>query len=421
METMAESDGERDAFYKNARTDISGPLEGIRVLEISTTWAGPRCGGVLADYGADVVRIETAKSPDIARFLPPTLPGTNPPDGFLHACGNKNKRSLALDIRKPEGREAFMRLLPQFDVVLENFKKGTMASWGCGYEDCCKVKPDIVYVSLTGFGQFGPYSDRPGYDPAAQAYSGFMHMNAPTEAEPPLRAPTFLADELAGLHGALGTIAAIRHRERTGEGQRVDVSLLDAIIDSSTGMHAQAASGLDTPRIGNPIPFAAPSGIYHCKDGYVYAGILLDAHWKIMAAMIGKPELGDDPRYANFMGRIARRAEVDAILGEWCAQHTRAEIVSTCERAQIAVAAVYTPAEAVNDPHVQTREAIVKMPHPNGGEVMLNNPAPKFSRTPVRTRSCAPLLGAHTDEVLEAAGFSAEERQSLREKGVIDC
>lgn len=416
---MAEHDAERDAFYKNARYDLPGPLVGIRVLEVTTTWAGPRCGCVLADYGADVVRVELEKIPDITRKLPPVLPGTDPPDGFLHASANKNKRSISLDIRAEEGRAVFMRLLPHFDVVLENFKKGTMSGWGCGYEDCREVKPDIIYVSITGFGQFGPYSERPGYDPAAQAYSGFMWMNRHNMDDIPMRAPTFLADELAGLHGALGAVAALRHRERTGEGQHVDVSLLDAAIDSSTGSLALAASGITMPPIGNPIYFAAPTGIYACQDGHVYAGVLLDAHWKTLAGMIGRPELAEDPRYANFMGRIQHRPEVDAILGEWCMQHTREEVVELCRVNQIAVAAVCSPQEAVNDPHVQAREAFQTMKTGGNTEIRLNNPAPKFSRTPVRTRTIAPQLGENTDAVLEEIGMGAEERAALRAKGII--
>ncbi|HPO17209.1 MAG TPA: CoA transferase [Candidatus Hydrogenedentes bacterium] len=416
---MNHAETERDEFYKNARYDLPGPLVGVRVLEITTTWAGPRCGCILADYGADVIRIELAQVPDISRMLPPHLPGTNPPDGFLHASANKNKRSIALDIRKPEGRSVFMRMLPNFDIVLENFKKGTMASWGCSYTDCCKIVPNIIYISITGFGQFGPYSERPGYDPAAQAYSGFMWLNRENENDTPMRAPTFLADELAGLHGALSAVAAIRHRERTGEGQHIDVSLLDATMDSSTGLLVQAAAGIEPTIIGNPMPFAAPTGIFKCKDGYVYAGVLLDTHWKVMAKMIGRPELADDPRYSNFLGRIMQREEVDKILGEWCEKHTREEIVEACQTHQIAVASVCSAMEAVNDPHVQARAAFSPVKTVDGTELRLNSPAPKMSRTPLRNRAAAPIVGQHTDEILKAMGFSEAERAKLRETGVI--
>ncbi len=409
----------REEFYREARYDITGPLQGVRVLEITTTWAGPRCGSVLADLGAEVIRIELAKSPDISRFLPPTIPGTDPPDGHLHAEANKNKRSICIDLRQPEGLAVFMKLLPTADVVVENFKKGTLASYGCGYEDCRKVKPDIIYVSVTGFGQFGPYSGRPGYDPAAQAYSGFMYMNARSEKDEPLRAPTYLADELTGLHAGIGALGALRHRDQTGEGQHVDVSLLDATINSSTGFNAMAAGGVNVPRVGNPFIFAAPSGIFRCTDGHVYAGVLLDAHWKIMCEMIGRPELATDPHYATFQERIKRRAEVDAVLGDWCATRTRAEVVEACEQAKIAVASVNTLQEAAADRHVQYREAIATVQHQSGNEVKLTNPAVKYSRTPIRVRNCAPMLGQDTDSVLGEAGIDEEERKALRKQGVI--
>lgn len=409
----------REDFYKEAREDMSGPLEGVRVLDITTTWAGPRCGSVLADLGADVVRIELAASPDISRFLPPTIPGTDPPDGHLHAEANKNKRSICLDLRKEDGLAVFKKLVTKTDIVVENFKRGTLASYGCGYEDCRKIKPDIIYVSVTGFGQFGPYSNRPGYDPAAQAYSGFMWMNAHNENDEPLRAPIYLADELTGLHGGIGALGALRHRDRTGEGQHVDCSLLDSIINSSTGFNAMAAGGVKLPRIGNPFIFAAPTGIFKCTDGYVYAGVLLDNHWKIMCEMMGRPELAEDPNYATFQERIKRRAEVDAVLNDWCATRTRAEVVEACEKAQIAVASVNTMEEAVADPHVQYREAITAVPHQSGNEIKLTNPAIKYSRTPIRVRNPAPMLGQHTDEVLEEAGISEEERDALRKNGII--
>ncbi len=412
---MTQVDSDREEFYREARQDLTGPMAGIRVLEIATTIAGPRIGGIFADYGADVIRVENRRTPDIARLLPPTMPGTDPPDGHMNAFCNKNKRSLHIDIRKPEGRDIFMQLAARSDVLVENFKKGTMAGWGCGYEDVKKVKPDIVYVSVTGFGQFGPFSNRPGYDPAAQAHSGIMWMNAHDDKDIPLRVPFFLADELGGLHGALGAMAALSHRARTGEGQHVDISLLDAVMDSNTGLTAMAGAGLPTPRWGNTISFATPAGVYACKEGHVFAGVLLDSHWRVLAGVIGCAEWANDPHYATFPARLKRRDEVEQRMQAWCANQTRAEVIAACEAIGVTAAPVNTPEEAVNEPHLQAREVLGAVMHPCGTEVRLNNPAPKFSRTPAKNRSYAPLVGQHTEEILDELGIPESERQRLRD------
>lgn len=416
---MTEFDPDREAYYREARSDLPGPLAGIRVLEVATTIAGPRCGLVFADYGADVIRVELGKSPDVMRFLPPFVPNTTPPESCQYTTFNRNKRAITLDIRKPEGREIFLKLTSRTDVVVENFKKGTMASWGCGYDDLRKVKPDIIMISVTGYGQYGPLSHQPGYDPGAQAHSGFAFMNRMNEDATPMRAPAYLADEFAGLHAALGAMAALLHRNRTGEGQRVDVSLLDAIIDSSTGLHVQAANGLPTPHWANLIPHAAPAGQFPCKDGWVFAGILLDAHWPILAKVIGRPDMADDPRFTELRSRLKHREEVNAALAEWCAQRTRAEVLATFDAHKITASPILSPAEAVEDPHIQARECVQTVRHHSGTDIRVTGPAPKFSRTPARVRSCAPALGAHTDEVLEEAGIGKEERRLLREKGII--
>ena len=260
----------RDAFYREARTDLAGPLEGVRVLDVTTTVAGPRCSCVLADYGAEVIKIEIRDPGDVARRLPPTLPGTDPPDSYLHATINRNKKNISLDLRRPRGRDILHRLVQDTDILVENFKQGTLAGWGCGYEQVRKTRPDIVYVSITGFGQYGPYSERPGYDPVAQAMSGFMQLNAASDEAIPMKAPVFLADEIAGLHGVMAALAALQHRNRTGEGQHVDVSLLDSMIDSSTGLLSLAAQGVPTPRLGNTYTFAAPANAYQCRDGSMH-------------------------------------------------------------------------------------------------------------------------------------------------------
>ena len=202
---------QKSEFYRDARRDLAGPLAGVRVLEATTTWAGPMCGCLLADFGADVIKVEHPDG-EIARRSPPLLPGTDPPVSFMHATVNRNKRSLSLDLRRPEGLEIFLALAQRSDILIENFRPGTLARWGAGYEAVRRLRPDIVYVSISGFGQWGPLAERVGYDPLAQAASGFLSLNGSPDGEP-VKAPTFLADDLAGLHAAFAALAALRHRD----------------------------------------------------------------------------------------------------------------------------------------------------------------------------------------------------------------
>ena len=280
---------EKSDFYRDARSDLAGPLDGVRVLEATTTWAGPMCGCMLADLGADVIKVEDPRG-EIARRAPPFLPGTDPPVSFMHATVNRNKRSLSLDLRTEPGREVFLALARRSDIVVENFRPGTMSGWGLGYDAVRACKTSVIYVSISGYGQFGPHCERVGYDPLAQAASGFLSLNGAPDGDP-VKAPTFLADDLAGLHAALATLAALRHRDRTGEGQHVDVSLLDSMLFQSTGYLTLGALGVDLPRLGNEFRIAAPANTYHCRDGRVMAGVLLDAHWQKLARLIGRPEL----------------------------------------------------------------------------------------------------------------------------------
>ena len=411
----------RDAFYREARTDLDGPLEGVRVLDVTTTVAGPRCGCVLADYGAEVIKIELSDPEDVARRLPPILPGTDPPDSYVHATINRNKKNISLDLRRARGRDVFHRLIQNSDILVENFKQGTMARWGCGYEQARQTRLDIIYVSITGFGQYGPYSGRPGYDPVAQAMSGFMQLNADSDEAVPMKAPVFLADEIAALHGVMAALAALQHRNRTGEGQHVDVSLLDSMIDSSTGLLSLAAQGVPTPRLGNTYAFAAPANAYRCRDGWVYALVVLDTHWKRLCGLLGRPELGDDPDYATLQARLGKRQEMDQMLSDWCRSRTREEVIKSFESEQLAAGPVLTPAETARDPHVVHREAIQEVTGKSGGTYRLAGPSAKFSRTPIRIRSRAPGVGEHSREVLAEAGFSGQEIEELAADGIIYC
>jgi formyl-CoA transferase len=409
---------EKSEFYREARTDLTGPLAGVQVLEATTTWAGPMCGCLLADFGADVIKVEDLAG-EIARRSPPFLPGTDPPLSFMHATVNRNKRSLSLDLRKARGRELFLELAARCDVVVENFRPGRMAEWGLGYEHVRAVRPDTVYVSISGYGQFGVDHDRVGYDPLAQAASGFLSLNGNPDGEP-VKSPTFLADDLAGVHGALAALAALHHRDRSGEGQHIDVALLDSMLFQSTGYLTLGAMGVPLPRLGNEFRIAAPANTYACRDGRVMAGVLLDAHWKKLALLLGRGELGSDPDYATTTARIARRNEVDALVSGWASQRSAAEMVDEFARIGIPAAPVRSYAEAARDPHVVTRDMLQAIPPPGGGRpVPLTGPAAKLSRTPTRVRSTAPELGQDNRPILEQLGYSLEAARELAQLGVI--
>ena len=375
-------------FYSNARTDIPGPLSGIRVLEATTTWAGPMCAVVLADFGADVIKVEIP-SGDIGRSLQPNLPGTD--ISFAHATVNRNKRALSLDVRTEQGRDIFLELAAVSDVIVENFKVGTMAGYGLGYEQVCLLKPDIVYVSITGWGPDGP----------------------------PTKAGTYLADDLGGLHGALGAMAALRHRDQTGEGQHVDVALQDALLFQSNGLPTLGAMGVEPTRTGNEFGNAAPANVFDCLDGAVFAWVLLDTHWRALAPIIGEPDLADHESFGTRQGRVENRELCNILLANWFATRTREAAVSTLRAAGLPIAPVNTYPQAAKDPHVLERDMLQQTKLKNGTTAPITGPAVKFSRTPTRVRTCAPEIGEHNAEILGSIGLDAKAQQALVASGVI--
>ncbi len=326
---------EKSEFYRDARRDLTGPLDGVRVIDATTSWAGPMCACILADLGADVIKVE-AREGEVSRRIPPALPGHEKQIGYAQATVNRNKRSLTLDLRRDEGREIFLKLAARSDIIVQNFRPGTFDKWGVGYDHARAVKPDIIYVSISGYGQFGPIHDRVAYDPLAQAMSGFISLNGTPDGSP-MKAPTWLCDDLGGLHGAIGALAALRHRDRTGEGQHVDVAMLDAMLFQSNGNLTLGAMGVEIKRWGNEIPFSVPTNIYQCRDGSVMAGVLLDTHWKVMARMAGRHDLADHADFATIPGRMGHRAECNAMFAKWCETRTVDEAVDGMRQGKYSV------------------------------------------------------------------------------------
>jgi len=405
-------------FYREARSDLTGPLQGIRVLEATTSWAGPMCGCLFADLGADVVKVEAIEG-EVGRRVGPFLTGEGSRVSFLHATVNRNKRSLTLDLRNPEGRALFLKLAARSDVVVQNFRPGTFDKWGIGYEHCRAVKPDIVYVSISGFGQFGPAYDRPGYDPVSEAASGFMSLNGSPDG-PPVRCATYLGDDLAGLHGALSALAALRHRDQTGEGQHIDVSLMDSILFQSNGYLTLGA--LKHPalrRLGNRSLFSAPVDAFACADGYIFVAVLLEPHWRALTRLIGRPDMAVDPRFATMAARHEHREETDAAVAAWMKTHRVADVERIFAEAGIPAAGVRSYADAANDPHVHERDMLQLIEQEDGKSVPITGPAAKFSRTPTKVRRRAAKLSEHTDEILAELGIDSAERKRLRAEKVI--
>ncbi len=404
----------KEEFYKNARDDLTGPLAGVRVLEITSTWAGPMCCTVLADMGADVIKLEIP-SGDVGRAIFPQLPGTE--IGFAHATVNRNKRALSLDIRKPEGRDICLKIAQSADIMVENFKVGTMDRYGLGYADMQAVKPDIVYVSITGWGQFGVRHEDAGYDPLAQAASGFMSVNGSPDA-PPTKAGTFLADDLGGLHAALGAMAALRHRDQTGEGQHVDVALLDSMLFQSNGLPTLGAMGVSPGRMGNEFGFAVPSNVFDCSDGPVYVGVLLDAHWQALAQLLGQPDLAENEAFATREARVMNRDVCNLMLGDWLATMTRSEALVVLQEKGLPIAPVQTFGEAAQDPHVLERDMLQPTEFEDGSVAPITGPAAKFSRTPTRVRTAAASIGQHNLEILHQLGFDDAAIKQLEDDGI---
>ena len=375
----------REEFYREARSDVDGPLHGVRVLDVTRVWSGPLATCVLADMGADVVRVELPHGRD--GEVPPEIPGTGL--SWFRETVNRNKRSVGLDLRT-EG-ETFLRLVERADIVVENYRPGTMSGWGVGYEECRRVKPDVIFVSITGWGQYGPDIDRPAYDPAVQAASGWMALNGGT------RAPTFLADELAGLHAAIGALAALAHRTRTGEGQHVDVSMLDSVLASSCGLLTLAATGAPPQPWGNQTDFVVPSNVYDCRDGQVYLAVALNKHWRALVALLERPDLA---AYAGNADRLAHREEINAAIAGWCRERTTAEVMAGFTGAGLVAERLRTLSEVAKDPHVLERDMLQPTVLHNGTSAPLTGPAVKFSRTPVRIRKGASPPGADTGGVL---------------------
>jgi len=393
-------------------------LAGIRVLDLTRFVAGPFCTSILADLGADVIKVEAPRGGDEGRFGYPPIDGVQ----VFFLALNRNKRGITLDLRHEEGRTILRRLLPAVDVLVENFAGGTLARWGLAPQDLCRAHPRLVVASLSGFGQTGPWADRPSYDIITQASSGFMSLTGFPGA-PPTRGGGSLGDYVQGMFGAIGVLGALCARDRTGRGQAVDVSGMDAmfsIIDCWVSMHA--VDGRLPRQVGNRHLGTAPYDCYRAKDGWVVIAVGSNKLFRRLAAAIGRTELGEDPRFRGVGGRVKHTDEINGIVGAWVGEHTVEQVVAALGPggAGVPCSPVHTVDQLLGHPQLLARRMLERLPHQQLGEIVVPGVVPKLSDTPGAIHRLGPALGEHTEQVYrELLGLGDEELARLRAARVI--
>jgi crotonobetainyl-CoA:carnitine CoA-transferase CaiB-like acyl-CoA transferase len=397
---------------------MAAPLEGVRVVDLTRVVAGPFCTSILADMGAEVIKIELPGRGDDGRYGYPAVEGE--PVAFLAL--NRNKKGITLDVRTDDGKRLLRRLLAHADVLAENFAAGTMDRWGLGFDALHAEFPRLVYGALSGFGHTGPYAHRTSYDIIAQAMGGLMSLTGFPDG-PPVRGGGSLGDFIGGMALAIGILSALRHQQQTGEGQLVDVSNMDVIfsmLDNWPTLHAM--TGRQPERWGNRHPFTAPYDCHLAKDGYVVIGVGNNQLFRTLMEAIGQPELGRDDRFRKPAGRLQRNEEINRIVGAWVAERTVDEVMAALgpEGANVPCAPVMDVARLRDDPQIAARNMVVPLPHPQLGQVPVTGLPVKLSATPGRLDHLGPALGQHNADIYGALlGLPAAEMERLRSTGVI--
>ncbi len=394
---------------------MTDALAGIRVLDVATLFAGPMAATLLGDFGAEVIKIEHPRG-DPARGHGPHRDGT----GLWWKMLGRNKKSVTLDLGHPEGQRILRRLAVDADVLIENFRPGTFERWGLGYEALRAVNPRLILARVTGFGQFGPYAHRPGFGTLAEAMSGFAAMTGAPDG-PPTLPPFGLADGIAALATAYAIMTALRARERDGVGQQVDLAIIEPILALlGPQLIAYDQLGELPPRLGNRSPNNAPRNVYRTRD---HAWVAVSTSAQSIAArvmrLVGRPELTDRPWFATGTGRAAHADELDAAVHSWVGARDLAEVIREFEKAEAAIAPIYTAADIFADPQYRALETVTTVPDDELGSVRMQNVLFRLSGTPGRIRWTGPALGAHTPEVLSRYGIDAAERERLATMGVL--
>jgi formyl-CoA transferase len=400
----------------HTETPASGPLAGLKVVELGQLIAGPFAAKTLADFGADVVKIEAPGTGDPLRQWRLIRDGTS----VWWQVQSRNKRSLALDLREPQAQDIVRRLADEADVLIENFRPGAMEGWGLGPDALLARNPRLVMLRVSGFGQTGPYRDRPGFGVVAEAMGGLRHLTA-EPGRVPVRVGVSIGDTLAALHGVIGILMALQERQRSGLGQVIDVALYEAVFNCMESLLPEySAFGAVREPAGSALPGIAPSNAYRCADGgWALIAGNGDSIFRRLMRTIGRDDLGADPALAGNAGRVARVAEIDAAIDAWAGQRGVDEVLAALEAAAVPAGRIYTVADIAADPHYQARGMLETVRLPDGAEIAVPGIVPKLSRTPGAHRRNAPALGQDTDAVLREIGLSEAQVAELRARGIV--
>jgi formyl-CoA transferase len=391
---------------------MSGPLAGVRVLELGSLVAGPFCGKTLADFGAEVVKIEPPGEGDPLRKWRRLRNGTS----LWWQVQSRNKRSVTCDLRKPEGQAIVRRLAARSHIVVENFRAGALEKWNLGWEALSRDNPKLVLVRVSGYGQSGPYRDRPGFAAIAEGMAGFRYITGFPD-RPPARPNLSIGDTIASLHAVIGALMALY----SGKGQVVDVALYEAMFNCMESLLPEYdAGGYVRERTGSTLPGIAPSNLYPCRGGaYVLIAGNADSLFQRLMTAIGRADLRDDPALARNDGRAAQMERIDEAIAAWTSQLSLDEVLAKMEKAEVPAGRIYSAADIAADPHFAARGMIQDSVAGDGEPLKVPGIVPRLSATPGAIRSPAPKLGEHTDEVLKEIGFSAAEIAGLREKRIL--
>ena len=393
-----------------------GALRGVRVVEMGQLIAGPFTGKTLGEFGAEVIKIEAPGAGDPLRNWRLIKEGTS----VWWQVQSRNKKSVALDLRQPQGQDLARQLLKEADVLIENFRPGTLEGWGMSPEELHTINPGLVILRISGYGQTGPYRDLPGFGVVGEAMGGLRHLTG-EPGRVPVRVGVSIGDTLAALHGTIGVLTALYHRKvNGGKGQVIDVALHEAVFNVMENLIPEySAFGAVREAAGSALPGIAPSNAYPCADGWVLVAGNGDSIFKRLMQTIGRDDLGNAPDLANNSGRVARVAEIDAAIGAWTQTRTITEVLDALAAARVPAGRVYTAKDICEDPHYRARDMILNQTTRDGYDVEVPGIVPKLSATPGTIRSSAPKLGDDTDAVLAGMGLSAEQIAQLRTQGVI--